>query len=687
MHDSHPSIEKLNQPLHHTFTAMSSRPSPLPRSSPSSSSSSSQPDPHRSFRSTTTSVDTPQWTINIDRLDEGVESWKNGGKRNGRVVLVLGGESRFSGRKEDDHLSDLRSLMIVPQWNAIKPVLISQDFKNTLVVFAHSPTSSTAESKRSIGSPLRGPTSESIPPSSPAPDPRTRSSSFPSFRSSSTPAINPNLPDPLFSQTQALILSLTEQIQPDVHFLKTGQEDLAGILRDVKDVGGRWREGRRLKWMNEERNGKEQDIGSPRSSTTERFDGAGSSSSRTRSGRRVSTASSSSLSPTKPGGGRNRRTSLTRSFSSVVGLLTAVKDENPPESTRGFESDDKGSTGTNKLAGSDVEEGKTFDAIVHFMRDDAGMQNWLKEVVMVATALLPHLDSTQTASNIKRSSTPTEDSLRQTIIHVLPKDHPPELIPPLNTYLSSLFPSSSSIHHRAYLLNHRVLPQPMKRAMNQAEVSGLGLILSGAVGCKVGGKRGGSVYLQGLRSCRFVGGGQSDKMEGTEQARTTGPSDRFRFNNPHPVHVRSFSRISEPCIEDASESSYDQFGAQLDPEIGDILNAILSDSTGSLGWDEGEEVSRPTTSSSGMGQGKELPMTPPLDNERERPVLVGGIGSARTSAVVLLTPDSETGSLDGPLFIYPEGLTLDDENGSARKAVNEKKPSWIRRFVTRKTDS
>jgi hypothetical protein len=180
---------------------------------------------------------------------------------------------------------------------------------------------------------------------------------------------------------------------------------------------------------------------------------------------------------------------------------------------------------------------RTFDVVLNFLSQDErpdSFQSSLQNLLVTTTAILPHmpsalrisakesvdekkrrnsvytLDSTAgTSSSLSSRGTPPSSApsdVGQTLIHVLPVRPSPPLIMAAEKYLKSLFPQpdwdtalTSSVP-RAYVLGNKVLGQPMQRAINMAPISGLAMILSGAVSCR---DRLDEMYLDDFKSCRF----------------------------------------------------------------------------------------------------------------------------------------------------------------------------------------
>ena len=224
---------------------------------------------------------------------------------------------------------------------------------------------------------------------------------------------------------------------------------------------------------------------------------------------------------------KDKRATLSRTFPSVLSLASLSsltgKEEAEGSSTEGIQ------------APASKTKTRAFDAVVNFLPEDEkseSFQGALQNLLVTTTAMLPHMPSelritSQDAAEAKRRrssvyslgstartssfsshialTTPSIDPL-QTFIHVLPARSPPALIKAAQSYLKSLFPKPdwdsrvTDTFPRAYILGAKVLGQPMKRATNMLPISGLAMILSGAVTCQEPSEH---MHLDDFKSCRF----------------------------------------------------------------------------------------------------------------------------------------------------------------------------------------
>jgi len=224
---------------------------------------------------------------------------------------------------------------------------------------------------------------------------------------------------------------------------------------------------------------------------------------------------------------KDKRATLSRTFPSALSLASLSsltgKEEGEASSTEGSQ------------APASKSKSRVFDAVVNFLPEDEksdSFQSALQNLLVTTTVMLPHMPSelritSQDTAEAKRrrssvyslgstartssfsshiaSTAPSIDPL-QTLIHVLPARSPAALIKAAQSYLKSLFPKPDSDSRvpdafpRAYILGGKVLAQPMKRATNMSPISGLAMIISGAVTCQEPSEY---MYLDDFKSCRF----------------------------------------------------------------------------------------------------------------------------------------------------------------------------------------
>jgi hypothetical protein len=442
--------------------------------------------------------------------------------------------------------------LIEPNATALRPVLTSPDFTNTLILLARNP--SVAPTKPVAGSSTLNKNSACL---APAPVTRTTATSnrlSRQFRQrgSSSPNLTINqIPRSPLSQSSTslsgddkdanrldprdLVEELGSACLPEVQFLKEGKT-VGEVVKQAVDVALAWKKRRKA-------------VGTAEQQASSRWDAPPSApglGSRRGSGHSDQVGSSSrSHSPMHSRGpsmelveGRERRSTLSRSFSSVLSMATVVNKEDAETASQ--DGSGWGSEPNQRV--------RALDAVVNFLPAEEGpdsIQGSLQNVLVTTTALLPFMPSAHRISPTdsieeqkRRNSTysfvPSARTLSfssnvfptgivdmpQTLVHVLPAGPSMALIKATEAYLKSLFPrpapESLSVHvaPRAYVLGNRVLGQPMKRASDMLPISGLALTLSGAISCH---SHFDKMYLDDLRSCRFESGTTQDRSDEEEK--------------------------------------------------------------------------------------------------------------------------------------------------------------------------
>ena len=351
--------------------------------------------------------------------------------------------------------------------------------------------------------------------------------------------------------------------------------------------------------------------------------------------------------------GRDRRSTLSRSFSSVLSMATVINKEDVETASQ-----DGSVTEPNQRV-------RALDAVVNFLpaeeRADS-LQGTLQNVLVTTTALLPFMPSSMrisptdsieekkrrnsTYSLVSSARTSSFSSnifpvgvvdMPQTLVHVLPPAPSPALIKATEAYLKSLFPRPTSeslsahVAPKAFVLGSRVLGQPMKRASDMSPISGLALMLSGAVSCH---SHHDKTYLDDLRSCRFELGPHDRSDE--EERNPDGPSSAFF--DPYSVatgimdsEARSIRSLEPPRLSSDNQSRNDT-----------VLPDIQDDSR------------------------REIPTTPPLDYDNETSASSG---------------DNSTHSRSVEGFNTPDVVTLSPSVSSSHqevaKTLKKKKSGWL----------
>jgi hypothetical protein len=352
--------------------------------------------------------------------------------------------------------------------------------------------------------------------------------------------------------------------------------------------------------------------------------------------------------------GKDKRSTLSRSFSSVLSMATVVNKEDVETASQ--EGLGSGSVSEPK------QRARALDAVVNFLpMDDRpdSFQGSLQNVLVTTTALLPFMPSAHRISPTdsieekkRRNSTYSLVSsvrtssfssnvfptgivdMPQTLIHVLPVGPSPALIKATEAYLKSLFPrpgpESLSMHvaPRAYVLGNRVLGQPMKRASDMSPISGLALMLSGAISCH---SHFDVMYLDDLRSCRF----QSDAAQ-------DGPDEERNVNNNTP-----------------STAFFDPYS---------IARGVTDVETRSVGSLETPSSNNNAVREIQVDPRLDLPTTPPLDYDNETSASSG---------------DNSNRSVEG--FSSPDVIALSPSSASStlpleRVKTLKKKQSWLGRL-------
>jgi hypothetical protein len=352
--------------------------------------------------------------------------------------------------------------------------------------------------------------------------------------------------------------------------------------------------------------------------------------------------------------GKDKRSTLSRSFSSVLSMATVVNKEDVETASQ--EGLGSGSVSEPK------QRARALDAVVNFLpMDDRpdSFQGSLQNVLVTTTALLPFMPSAHRISPTdsieekkRRNSTYSLVSsvrtssfssnvfptgivdMPQTLIHVLPVGPSPALIKATEAYLKSLFPrpgpESLSMHvaPRAYVLGNRVLGQPMKRASDMSPISGLALMLSGAISCH---SHFDVMYLDDLRSCRF----QSDAAQ-------DGPDEERNVNNNTP-----------------STAFFDPYS---------IARGVTDVETRSVGSLETPSSNNNAVREIQVDPRLDLPTTPPLDYDNETSASSG---------------DNSNRSVEG--FSSPDVIALSPSSASSTLPLEgvktlKKKQSWLGRL-------
>jgi hypothetical protein len=488
--------------------------------------------------------------------------------------------------------------MVEPSWTCLRPVLVSQEFKSTLILIAPNPLNVSQQQPRqphSSDSPAPGsiPHQDHVRPRalSTASTLSRRLSSFTissiassavgSEDESSSPGHGRGV-DTYLETLEGLIMELNRSAGsgsgsgtgtgsgcfPEVQFLTrdTQGKTVGDLIKESMELAYRWRkrrvgEKRRSSILSASEAGWSPSPGPglhgshPGSSTT--------------TPTTVSPAESRRASVDFPGGQghpgdgfssltitnaqRERRASgLPRSLSSVFGLT-------PSSAAETMETGEKGL--------------RVLDAIVNVLpvEETAGsFQAALQNVLVTTTTCLPYLPtfggkSSSPSTEIQGQETMGSRSRRgsagefmrgsnrlpQTLIHVLPRNPSSALVKTSESYLRSVFPQPAVDDYndfpapRAYLLGSKVLAQPMKRAADMSAVSGLGMILSGAVDCwdidpdtEINMNQ--RSYLDDLKRCRFSLASK-EKYEGSDQV----PG---RSNTPGPIQSTPIPRTEAQTI-------------------------------------------------------------------------------------------------------------------------------------------
>lgn len=450
-----------------------------------------------------------------------------------------------------------------PDGKALRPILTSPDFTNTLILLAKNPNAGPS-------TPVAGSSSQSkdpgrLAPGSPGNNRISRqfgqrphsSSNVPLVQGSrsplsqsSTSTVN-TAKDPIRLNARELVAELGPECVAEVQFLTPTKEGktVGEIIKQAVDAALVWKKKRKA--LQAAREPTTPGLGSRRGSAHSDLVGSG-------TGPGSGPGSSRSHSPMQSGrpsteleGGRdNRRSTLSRSFSSVLSMATVVAKEDMETGSQ----DGSGDGPAQRMRG--------LDAVVNFLPQDDradSMQGALQNVLVTTTALLPFMPSSNRISpndsleeKKRRSSTyslvssartssfssnifPTGimADMPQTLIHVLPAVPSSTLIKAIEAYLKSLFPRpaleglSAHAAPRAFVLGSRVLSQPMKRASDMSPISGLALTLSGAISCH---SHDDKMYLDDLRSCRFESG-SSDRSDEETQVVTAPPA----FFDPYSI--------------------------------------------------------------------------------------------------------------------------------------------------------
>ena len=319
-------------------------------------------------------------------------------------------------------------------------------------------------------------------------------------------------------------MELGSECVPEIHMLAVPREGgtVGDIVKQAAEIATTWRKKRKVPGIADLVNDDESIPGmmSRRGSFASEAGSRGSGSDSPAHSRRVS-------SEYRHADVKDKRATLSRTFPSVLSLASLSsltgKEEAEGSSTEGIQ------------APASKTKTRAFDAVVNFLPEDEkseSFQGALQNLLVTTTAMLPHMPSelritSQDTAEAKRRrssvyslgstartssfsshiapTTPSIDPL-QTLIHVLPARSPPALIKAAQSYLKSLFPKPdwdsrvTDTFPRAYILGAKVLGQPMKRATNMLPISGLAMILSGAVTCQEPSEH---MHLDDFKGCRF----------------------------------------------------------------------------------------------------------------------------------------------------------------------------------------
>lgn len=475
-----------------------------------------------------------EWTIDLDSLEKGVDEWAD--PMRSRVILILGGQCHlfiFFDKSFQADLDVSGSLGPVdPTVASMKPSLLSADFRNTLMMVCRNPTGSPKSSSPDL--------KKSATPSSSTSSRQKLSRRLTSFTSSSSqepasdfaPASSsvraPSILVRSDSQTlQDLVVELGDKCMPEVLFLSESTKTLSETIGKAVDLANAWRKKRKASLFNPTLSDANILLaGSRYSPPLVQGDSArASSASHSPSySRRESFEQNGSAQP-----GRSRPRSLSSLFGNTMSFAASLNGDSDHASEK---------------KGSDHPKPMAFDAIINFMpKSDqtTSFQNSLQNLLVTTAAVLPFIpstmrmvvptesnpasrDATRPSSTISSSSARSRGSspaartfhkstcIPQSLIHVVSSPPSGPMIKAAESYLQPLFPQTrprdtmEHVEPRAYLLGPSVLGRPMKKAIDGSSVSGLGLVLSGAVSCCNPKHR---TFLDDLRNCQFEHGPRS----------------------------------------------------------------------------------------------------------------------------------------------------------------------------------
>ncbi len=164
------------------------------------------------------------------------------------------------------------------------------------------------------------------------------------------------------------------------------------------------------------------------------------------------------------------------------------------------------------------EHSSPFDVVLHYLPspEKTSFQAMLQGTVMLTTAVLPvmdrkgmrdnRLDERKELLEVDFSKLSLNDFV-PTLIHVLPRGTPEPLPLVLDSFMSSLLPSSQR-GMKGYILPATLLMEPLKIGREETRLIGLEVILGG--GLNVPSRSSGNTinsrsYLPTFANCRFLG--------------------------------------------------------------------------------------------------------------------------------------------------------------------------------------